>query len=97
MTKAYYVYILANTKNGILYIGVTGDLIRRIHEHKSKITGGFTAKYNLNLLVYFETCENAETAITREKQLKSWKRDWKIKLIEKENPDWRDLYPAMVV
>ena len=88
----FYVYILASKINGTLYIGVTGDLIHRVREHKEKKTKGFTKKYKVNKLVYYETYDNPEEAILHEKQLKAWKRQWKLELIEKENSDWRDLY-----
>ncbi|WP_222983589.1 GIY-YIG nuclease family protein [Flagellimonas meishanensis] len=87
----YYVYILANTRNGTLYIGVTNNLERRILEHKTGNIEGFTKKYGLKLLVYFETHQNISDAIKREKQIKKWKRQWKIDLVEKENPYWNDL------
>ena len=90
--RYFYVYILASKINGTLYIGVTGDLIHRVREHKEKKTKGFTKKYKVNKLVYYETYDNPEEAILREKQLKAWKRKWKLELIEKENRDWRDLY-----
>ena len=89
--KNYYVYILASKKNGTLYIGVTNDLIKRIYEHKNKLTEGFTCKYQVNRLVYYETTSEITVALRREKQLKNWKRDWKIELIEKNNPQWKDL------
>lgn len=92
MSKKGYVYILSNNTNNVLYIGVTNDLIRRIYEHKEKIIAGFTQKYNISKLVYFEIYENIEQAITREKQLKNWHRDWKIKLIKEHNPEFNDLY-----
>jgi len=90
--KSFCVYIMASKKNGTLYIGVTSDLVKRIYEHKLDLIDGFTKKYAVHLLVYYETIESAEIAISREKQLKAWKRDWKIQLIEKENPKWEDLY-----
>jgi len=90
--KAYFVYILASQRNGTLYIGVTSDLLKRIWEHKNKVADGFTKKYNIDKLVYYEQTENVMSALEREKQLKKWNRDWKIKLIEKENPKWSDLY-----
>ena len=90
--KEYYVYILASKRNGTLYIGVTNDLRRRIYEHKQKMVDGFTKKYNIDKLVYYEQTNSAYDAIQREKQLKKWNRDWKIKLIEKNNPYWKDLY-----
>jgi len=89
--KKYYVYILTNKLNNVLYIGVTNDLIRRIFEHKNKLVEGFTKKYNLRKLVYYEVTNNIESAINREKQLKNWHRDWKINLINQFNPDWKDL------
>ena len=92
MTKQPYVYILASKKNGTLYIGVTSNLIQRIWQHKNNQVEGFTKKYNVHTLVYYEQHEMMETAITREKQMKKWKRDWKIKLIEKDNPQWEDLW-----
>jgi putative endonuclease len=82
---------MANSYNSVLYIGVTNDLYRRVIEHKSHEIKGFTQKYKCDKLVYFELFNNIEEAIAREKQLKNWKRDWKNKLIEKENPDWTDL------
>ncbi len=91
MQRSYYVYVLASQKKGTLYIGVTNDLIRRIEEHKKGVHNGFTKQYQVNQLVYYEVTENVEGAILREKQLKKWKRDWKLKLIEKFNPEWKDL------
>ena len=90
--KNYYVYVLCSRKNGTLYIGTTSNFHRRVQEHKSKLIPGFTAKYSVNRLVYFETFESAQSAIHREKCLKEWSRAWKIRLIEKNNPEWRDLY-----
>ena len=87
----YYVYILSNKRNGTLYIGMTNNLMRRISEHKSDQISGFTKKYGLKVLVYFEKYQFVENAISREKQIKKWKRAWKIDLIEKENPNWKDL------
>lgn len=86
---------MSNKKNGTLYIGVTNDLIRRVYEHKSKMIKGFSNKYNLKLLVYYEHTENIESAILREKQLKSWNRAWKIRIINKLNPSWKDLYDEL--
>jgi len=89
----YYIYILANKRNGTLYIGVTNNLFNRIFQHKLKQNkNSFTAKYNINKLVYYEIYQYIEDAIKREKQLKKWKRQWKIGLIEKENFTWRDLF-----
>jgi putative endonuclease len=87
----YYVYILASRRNGTLYVGVTNDLNRRIYEHKNSIIEGFSKKYRITSLVYFESGNDATAAIKREKQLKKWNRQWKIDLIEKSNPDWNDL------
>ena len=87
----FYVYILASKKDGVLYIGVTNNLTRRVQEHKVGIIEGFTKKYFVHKLVYFETYTSIREAITREKQLKKWSRDWKIGLIEKQNPNWLDL------
>ncbi|MDA9432065.1 GIY-YIG nuclease family protein [Bradyrhizobium sp. CCBAU 51627] len=93
--RCYYVYILASKVGGTLYIGVTNDLIRRVAEHKSKLS--FTEKYDVARLVYFEQFDDPENAIRREKRLKKWNRAWKVRLIEKENPNWDDLYPTMMV
>ena len=93
--QTFYVYILASKIGGTLYIGVTNDLIRRIAEHKAKLAEGFTKKYGVGRLVYFECFEDIEHAIHREKRLKKWPREWKIKLIEEKNPDWIDLYPEI--
>ena len=90
--KQYYVYILASKKNGTLYIGVTNDIIRRTYEHRNGLIEGFTKKYNVKLLVYYEIHQDINEAIKREKALKKWLRKWKIELIEKSNPDWKDLY-----
>lgn len=90
--KNFYVYILASCKNGTLYIGVTSDLIKRIQQHRNKLIKGFTNKYNVYQLVYYEQTNNYYSAFTREKQLKRWKRNWKVQLIEESNPNWRDLY-----
>jgi putative endonuclease len=94
--KQSYVYILANKRNGTLYIGVTSDLIKRIWQHKNHAVEGFTDKYSTDQLVYFEAHEDIKSAITREKQIKVWKRKWKLELIEKDNPDWHDLYPEII-
>ncbi len=90
--KIYYVYITASKRNGTLYVGVTSNLKKRIYEHKESMVDGFTKKYNVNKLVYFEMTNEVNSTIQREKQMKRWKREWKIKLIEKENPCWIDLY-----
>jgi putative endonuclease len=91
MSDQFFVYILASQKHGTLYIGVTNDLIRRIHQHKLKVVRGFTRRYSVHKLVYFEIFDDPIAAITREKQLKKWNREWKIQLIERENPEWIDL------
>jgi len=90
------VYILASDKNGTLYTGVTSDLVRRIWEHKSGSNEGFTKKYDVHFLVWYEQHETMESAINREKVLKKWERAWKIELIEKLNPEWRDLYQEII-
>jgi len=92
MSKSYYIYILASKRNGTLYIGVTNDLVKRIYQHKNDLAESFTKKYSVHTLVYFEQTNNIESAIKREKQLKKWKRNWKLALIEKENSQWKDLY-----
>jgi putative endonuclease len=96
MDKQYYVYLLASKRSGTLYIGVTSGLIRRVFEHKNDLIEGFTKKYRIHNLVYFETTDDVNSAIKREKQLKKWKRSWKIELIEKNNHSWQDLYPMLV-
>ena len=90
------VYILSNKRNGTLYIGVTSDLVKRVWEHRNNLADGFSKRYGLHLLVWYELHENMESATTREKQMKKWDRTWKIKLIEKMNPDWRDLYETIL-
>ena len=92
---AYYVYIPASRKDGAIYIGVTNDIVRRVYEHRIKAVPGFTSKYNITRLVWFEMYEDAYTAISREKGLKKWKRSWKVQLIEAQNPDWNDLYESI--
>ncbi len=96
MKEYFYVYILASLHNRVLYIGMTSDLLKRIWEHKSRIIEGFTKRYNVDRLVYYEVYDNAEAAIKRERGLKEWKRDWKIQLIEKNNKDWNDLYGTLL-
>jgi len=93
--KEYFVYILASKKNGTLYIGMTNDLIKRVFEHKSDPIEGFTKKYSVHTLVYYERFSDVYSAIAREKQMKKWKRQWKIELIEKNNPRWQDLYSEL--
>ena len=89
-------YILANKRNGTLYIGSTNNLIKRVYEHKQKLVDGFTKQYSLNQLVYYDIFDTALAMVTRERQLKQWDRLWKLKLIETMNPDWHDLYPTIV-
>ena len=89
--RNYYVYILASQRNGTLYIGVTNDLIRRVYEHKNGLVEGFTKKYNVKNLIYYEATTDVNGALQREKQLKKWNRKWKLDLIESENPNWKDL------
>jgi putative endonuclease len=91
LTNQYFVYLLSSKNNGTLYIGVTNDLVRRIYEHKNGLADGFTKKYGIKNLVWYEVHEDIEQAIIREKQIKKWNRAWKIELIQKENPEWRDL------
>lgn len=90
--KIYCVYILTNKKNGTLYTGVSNNLLRRVIEHKRKLIKGFTEKYNLNKLVWFEQTNDIKLAIQKEKQIKKWARKWKIELIEEKNPNWKDLF-----
>ena len=92
----YYVYILASKRNGTLYIGITNDLIKRVHQHKNDEVEGFTEKYNIHRLVWYESCADVREAIMREKQLKDWHRQWKIELIQQTNPTWEDLYDDLI-
>jgi len=96
VNKQPAVYILASTRNGTLYIGVTSDLIKRIWEHRNNMVEGFTRRYGVHRLVWYELHESMESAIQREKRLKEWRRAWKLELIEGTNPDWQDLYDAIV-
>jgi putative endonuclease len=96
MEKIFYVYILSSKRNGTLYIGVTSNLIKRVWEHKNKLVEGFTEKYGVDKLVYYEQFQDAEYAIRREKRLKKYNRKWKIDLIEKVNPNWKDLYEGLI-
>jgi putative endonuclease len=96
MTELFYVYILATRKDGPLYVGVTNDLHRRVFEHKTHAIKGFTSRYNVDRPVDFEVFESIETAIAGEKKLKRWRREWKVALIERENPEWRDLAEEFV-
>jgi len=92
MSKKYYVYILAKARNSTFYVGVTSYLQKRIWEHKNEIADGFTKKYSIKTLVYYEIFDNPERAISREKRLKKWNRAWKMRVIEEMNPNWKDLY-----
>jgi putative endonuclease len=92
----YYVYILASKPRGTLYVGVTNNLIRRVFEHQNKLIEGFTERYDVSLLVWYESSESIESAIAYEKKLKRWRREWKIEMIENQNPEWVDLYPKIV-
>lgn len=95
MSKLPCVYLLASKRNGTLYVGVTSDLIKRIWEHKNHVVEGFTKKYGVELLVWYEVHETMDSAIRREKAIKEWKRAWKLRLIEKSNPKWVDLYDTL--
>ncbi len=90
--KRGYVYVLASKRNGTLYIGVTSDLIKRVYEHREEFAEGFTKNYGVKVLVYYEAHETIDAAILREKQMKKWNRDWKRRLIEENNPEWRNLW-----
>ena len=92
MGKQFYVYILASKRNGTLYTGVTSNLIKRIWQHKNELLEGFSKKYKVKNLVYYEVHNNVGSALTREKQIKKWRRAWKLRLIEEKNPEWKDLY-----
>ncbi|MGE3145661.1 MAG: GIY-YIG nuclease family protein [Pseudorhodoplanes sp.] len=92
----FYVYLLASGKHGTLYLGVTNDLIRRTYEHRTKAVAGFTSRYDVTRLVWYECYDDPGNAIAREKEIKKWKREWKINLIERDNPHWEDLYPQIV-
>ena len=96
MEKQFFVYMLASGRNGTLYIGVTSDLPKRVWEHKHRTFDGFTKRYHVDKLVWFEPCADAESAIASEKRLKAWKRAWKLEMIERANPDWRDLYADVI-
>ncbi|MCU0615457.1 MAG: GIY-YIG nuclease family protein [Desulfobacterales bacterium] len=96
MTKQPVVYILASKRNGTLYIGVTSNLIKRVWEHKNKLVKGFSKQYDVHQLVWYELHESMESAILREKRVKGWKRSWKLNLIERMNPDWKDLYHSLI-
>ena len=96
MEKSFCVYILASARNGTLYVGVTSNLIQRVWQHKEGLIDGFTKRYRVKNLVWFEQHEDAESAIRREKQIKKWERQWKVRLLEAGNPYWNDLYPELV-
>lgn len=96
MQTSYYVYLVASRKHGTLYLGVTNNLVRRAYEHRTKTIPGFSARYGTTRLVWFECYSDPASAIAREKQIKRWRRDWKISLIEQNNPDWQDLFDAIV-
>ncbi len=91
----FYVYLLASKKQGTLYLGVTRDLVRRVYQHRERLLAGFTSNYDVRRLVWFEVYDDPTSAIMREKEIKKWRRAWKIALIEKDNPDWKDLYPVI--
>ncbi len=92
----YYVYVMTNRRHGTLYVGMTNDLIKRVGQHKQNMADGFTSKWGLHTLVYFEMIEHAYEAIQREKRFKKWNRSWKVQLIDENNPDWADLYPEIL-
>lgn len=90
------VYLLTSRRNGTLYVGVTSDIVKRVWEHKNDLVDGFTKRYGAHTLVWYELHETMESAISREKSIKDWKRQWKLELIEKGNPQWEDLYPSLI-
>jgi len=94
--KAGYVCMMASRKNGTIYIGVTSDLVKRVHEHREGLVGGFTKRYGCKLLVWFEASDDLQAARSRELQMKEWKRSWKVRLIEESNLEWTDLYPTLI-
>ena len=96
MNRQPAVYILASKKNGTLYVGVTSDLRKRVYEHKNNLVEGFTKRYHVHSLVWYELHETMESAILREKRIKEWKREWKLRMIESDNPSWKDLYESIV-
>ena len=91
-----WVYLLTNRRNGTLYVGVTSDLVKRVYEHKAKLVAGFSERYGIDKLVWFEETPSIEAAIERDKQIKEWKRNWKLELIERSNPYWNDLYDRIL-
>lgn len=94
--KQPYVYLLASSRNGTLYVGVTSNLVQRVWQHKNDLVEGFTKRYSVHMLVWYEPCGTMQTAIAREKAIKEWKRAWKVRLIEETNPDWNDLYGDLI-
>lgn len=96
MEKNGYVYIMASRRNGTLYLGVTSDLVKRAYEHREGVMDGFTKRHGCKLLVWFEMHDRIDDAILREKQMKEWRRGWKLRMIEAENPDWNDLFPSLI-
>jgi putative endonuclease len=92
LTQSYYVYLLTSSRRGTLYVGVTNDLLKRVWQHKQGLVEGFSKRYRIRTLVWYEQTDSIESAIVREKQIKKWNRAWKIELIEANNPDWKDLY-----
>ena len=96
MEKAFCVYILASARNGTLYVGVTSNLVQRVWQHKEGLVDGFTKEYDVKDLVWYEQHDNAESAIRREKQVKKWNREWKVRMLEEQNPYWNDLYQQIV-
>jgi len=92
LTRSYFVYLLASRRRGTLCVGVTNDLLKRVWQHKQGLVEGFTKRYGIKTLVWYEQTDSIESAMTREKQIKKWNRDWKVELIEKNNPQWKDLY-----
>ena len=96
MSKSFYTYIMASKRNGTLYVGVTSDLVKRVYQHRNRLIEGFTKKYAVHTLVYFECLDSFEAAVRREKQVKAWKRQWKMRLIEENNPRWEDLYNKII-
>lgn len=97
MKKQFYVYIMASKRNATLYVGITSNLVQRVWQHREGQVQGFTDKYGVKILVYFEVHETGESAIAREKQIKKWNRVWKLRLIERNNPEWQDLYDSIRV
>ena len=94
--KKGFIYMMSNKQDGVLYVGVTSDIVKRVYEHKNGFVDGFTKQYNLKNLVYYEVYNDIEEAIKREKQLKNWHREWKIELVNKQNPQWEDLYESIL-